>query len=243
MRVLLDTNIVSKMKQGQPVTLPAGELITTSVVLQELFLAQKSDESGFAYALPVVGRHAMSALYFRPHVKLRPISREADKLLLDFNQEHPSRVEFGHLSITQVYKRNLRLLLSQHLHAVGKTKRRLALENYDYLHGIGVSAIPLGVKTAQLGLDLYQDFKQIAQPKKNLRNTLNDLFILAMAVDANASLITDDRLLATFAGQVSPRVLEERGEVYVSTPREPVARRRSTGNKGYKNTQWRAKVL
>ena len=40
------------------------------------------------------------------------------------------------------------------------------------------------------------------RPKQDVRNTINDIFILATALDACAELVTKDSSLARFAGKV-----------------------------------------
>lgn len=229
------------LKAGRRMVLPAGPLTTASVVLHELFLTQLPDEGGFAYALPMhTSKHPLPML---PHPKpVRPIAASADRILLDFNNEMPSRIEYGHMSVSRAYENpGGRQLLGGFSSVLGKEKRRIVLDNFDFLHNLGVGTIPLRPNSAQSGLDLFSIFKEKWTSKSKVRNTLNDLFILAIAIESGSVLVSDDKLLCEFANEVAPRTLEERDDIYISSPKSTGGRTINRESKGYINSQWRAK--
>lgn len=246
--VLIDTNVfVSSWTDAEPLV-SASRRFTSSVVLQELFLAQLG-QGGYSYALPSLRSHmhmhrqflGMSTFLSR-HAKARPVSGSADKIILDFAGDLPSRLERGHFTMADAYNSAARPVLQAYSSVLGKEKSRNVLRRYDALKEMGVQAIPLNVVTAQLGLDLFSQFGNTHNAKKDKRNTFNDMLILATAMDENIALATYDQELVSFAREVSGREMASIDNVYYSLP---VAGRVDSTvgreSKYFVNNPWRAK--
>lgn len=246
MGILIDTNVFlrSWIEHDQP--LPAGHLVTSSVVLQELFLAQRGQEA-FAYALPFVhppiaGQSVGPASFHTDHAKARPVANSADKIILDFAGELPSRSERGHATLASAYNSANRSMIQAYTSVLGKEQSRSVLRKYDALKRLQVQAIPLRTATAQLGLELFSEFGNSHNVKKNTRNTMNDMLILAEALGRDLTLASHDQELVTFAHEVAGREMTEKDEVYYSVPTAAkpfsTVRRESTC---FINNPWRAK--
>ena len=248
MKYLVDTQVVSGARKNAIDELPDGDWTVPSVVLQELFLMQEG-ESGYVYGIPRIHRYAASGpmrtpAEWRDHARRRPVPTSADRITLDFNRDYPSRVEIGHSTVAAVLDYRARPVLQGCCSVLAKQRQRIILAEYDHLVARQARATPLTPTIAQVGLTLLQTFLATGRtPKKNIRNTLNDLFVLAHSLHSQLHLVSDDLLLGEFGTEIGCSVAKS-GSYWtiVPPPDTATSRRLSKESKCYINTLWRATV-
>lgn len=245
MRALIDTHVVSRSRKGQ-VEVPKGDWYVSSVVLQELFLMQLED--GYRYGVPKLRSNlplAESRTIFRrssEHAKKRPVPASVDKIVLDFRGDYASRFELGHGTVARVFNERQRDVLRGCCTVLPKIERRIVVAEYDYLVSRGAVALPLDLKAAQTALTLLGDFLASGRsPKSNMRNTLNDMFLLAQSRHCQMPLVSDDRVLSDF-GHEAGCGISAAGHLYMIDAAQipKVPKRPNRESKGYINTRWRA---
>ena len=84
--------------------------------------------------------------------------------------------------------------------AKGKLKYRF--KRFEYLLQQEVRCLPLTKSIGEIGLHLMSRFIEKKAPKQNIRNTINDILILACAFDAGLDLVTEDKVLNRFAASI-----------------------------------------
>jgi predicted nucleic acid-binding protein len=170
-----------------------------------------------------------------------PFAKQStDQLLLDFANEFPTVIEFSNLATSQVINLRYRELFTSTTEQLDKKERKTILARFDYLLSEGITSIPLSRGAISTGLELLSRFVAQFRPKQDLRNTINDIFILATALDARAELVTKDSTLARFAGEVfGVRLQSRKDHIIMDFSRSlEAAKKRSKESKGYVNRGW-----
>ena len=206
---------------------------------------------GYRYGIPNVSTPTLReigqpvARFFRKHARVHPVPRgHSDRIAIDFAGEHRSRYEVGHQAVSRAVNDRQRDVLRGCCVVLSKFEQRMVLSEYDFLVEQESTAVPLTTSTAQLGLDLLRQFLSGGRsPKTNLRNTLNDMFLLAQSLEHQIPLLSDDVLLGDFARDIGNSVSTTDGLVLVK-PEPPASRTRlvSRESKGYVNSPWRARL-
>jgi hypothetical protein len=91
---------------------------------------------------------------------------------------------------------------------------------------------------------LFYEFLLRYNSKENLKNTINDVLILATAINSSSSLVTKDSLLNRFASeQYNAELIENQDSLIVDFGKEKsLEKRRSKESKGYINKGWRVRA-
>ncbi|WP_411090119.1 type II toxin-antitoxin system VapC family toxin [Streptomyces sp. 061-3] len=249
---IIDTQIVSYALKGSPIVEGsiAGFSIT-STVAQE-FLRVRDVATGDArYFTPPpngLGPGAKDAYVAQQKIHLdrpsdRPLFKKAtDRLIMDFNNEFPSVVEYGHIGIAHLLNTANRPIFGESVNHLPKRERKDLLEKFTFLADQGVRCIPVRAESIPAAFDLLKRLiKRGFNLKSDFRNSLNDMLILGTAIANGADLWTKDELLAQFAedeGLSKVKSCDSHFEITFSAS-ESALRRVSRESKGYVNTGWR----
>lgn len=116
-----------------------------------------------------------------------------------------------------------------------RTRRRL-LDKLHFVLLAEMSCDPLTEEDSNLGLELMRRFMRTNTPKEDVRNTANDMLILASAMNRGSVLRTDDTLLGGFAeNQLHACAVPHSGNIIDLNLPRTVRLRKSAGTKGYVN--------
>ena len=242
---ILDTQIISysfkETYDGQ-----VAHQSIASITAKEFLLVQGTERTKANYYVPLPQRIKSpidneADLPKRDH----PFSKNVtDQITLEFGQDYPTVIEFGNLAIAEIINLKAKRLFSEAVRFLDKGKRKLILDRFDFLLQQDVNCLPLSRTTTELGLSLFCEFLSRYNTKENVKNTINDVLILATAVNSSAVLITKDSLLNRFASDYYNGFLKEKsGFLSIDFGKEQNAdRRKNRESKGYINKGWQIRV-
>ena len=96
------------------------------------------------------------------------------------------------------------------------------------------------IAIAEVGMNLLAQFLDRYEAKQNMRNTINDVLVLATAIEKKVPLLTEDNLLRRFTAEVIGALTGERqGNLLLDfSAAEVQERRKPLESKGYINRGW-----
>ena len=243
----LDTQIVSYAFKGIGSVSVDDEHIS-SVVANELLEAYSKAVTSANYYIPTNWRHLEQSGYFGPQMSTlrreyqkRGFSKRfTDRLTLDFGQDYPSVVEYGSIAVSHVINARTLRLFKISIASLDKRKQRRLIRRFEFLSDHRVKCVPLQPGAARLGQSILYRFCRKYKLKRNFRNSINDILILAAAIHGNGELLTRDSVLVKFcddSGFLKKHRHHEwtRCEVTMTSTEQRSARRES---KGYINRSW-----
>jgi hypothetical protein len=116
-------------------------------------------------------------------------------------------------------------------------RRRLRLlHKLDFVMQANMSCDALTEEDTELALGLMKRFVETNSPKEDIRNTLNDMLVLASSINHGLVLRTDDTLLDDFARKQLNAKSTPHGDnlVDLRTPKEECIRK-NAGTRGFVN--------
>jgi hypothetical protein len=239
--MFIDTNVVSYVKRGCLGVSIRGARIS-SVSASELLLVYGDKRTAANYYVPLLSRwHEFSVGRRRDH----PFSKAAtDQIVFSFGKDYESFIEFGSLAIAKVVNDKNVELLQRSIQFLDKSVQKCVREDFEVLIAKEIECIPLNPQTIEIGYRLLDSFTSSGEKfKTTLRNTWNDLLILAAAWAHNEELYSKDNQLNRFAAssfgvcnEVAGGFLKVRFPEVEGSPR----RRAAAETKGYINRGWRA---
>ncbi|MEU0677349.1 hypothetical protein ABZ330_31530 [Streptomyces sp. NPDC006172] len=248
MRTIVDTQIISYAMKGA-LTESLTDCAISSTVAQE-FLRVRNVETGEAryftppphsFGFDTKVHYAAGRIHGRRRSS-RPVFRGAtDKIVMDFNNQFPSIVEYGHLGMSHLINTANRGIFSESVSHLPKRERKVLIEKFMFLVGQGVQCIPVAAPCITTAFELLKTLiDRGVTLKSDFRNSLNDVLILATAVESRHSLWTMDELLAQLAGDhLLCRIVHSGDRYQLTFPSAEDSRRASRESKGYLNTGWR----
>lgn len=245
MDLFLDTQIVSKAFKDVPTPFQKGASIC-SIVASEFLLVQHPTPTKANYYIRrhrhwagVLGAAANDdALAGIDHPAPK---RSTDALLMDFGGQFPSIIEFNSLSLSFAINNARIRSFTSAVRFLPQDTAKLLVRRFKFILGAGLVCVPLGIHDVQLGFALLKKFIGSHEPKKNFRNTWNDILILSCAVNRAATLITEDNLLSRFAADLYG-AKHQLKDAFLSLSFPKIAAEKSVPNsesKGYINTPWK----
>ena len=197
MGVIRDTQIASRYikEMSRP---PVGEIMISSVTAGEL-LEVHSKGRDLPNFYPRFVLHGMHVPLLGGTVKNSHMAKRAmqvDRIILSFGGKYPDHVEYGSFAISQLINgRNMYGFRSCVSH-MSKKERLRRINVFASMLELGVRCVPLRRQTADVAMNIFSKFRY--QPKENIRNTINDMLVLATASRAGICLHTEDDLLRRF---------------------------------------------
>jgi len=238
---ILDTQIISYAFKGKYDGLITQQHIS-SVTAKEFLLIQGAEQSSANYYVPLANRLINSnSIQKRDH----PFPKTStDQIILNFGGDYPSMLELGNLAITEIINSHLESLFKASIQFLKKEERKTILDRFEFLLYHNINCIPLTHPIIELGLSLLYEFLQRYTPKENIRNTINDIFIVATTINASGSLITNDKLLNKFVSEYCDAKIEGDSDIVIIdfSKKQTLERRISKESKGYINRGWQIRT-
>jgi predicted nucleic acid-binding protein len=232
---------------------PVAPISISSITAAE-FLLMQSKQNGANYypILPSMMRHRVGSFMHvgslasgrmmfdsKRHAMLG--KHRTDQLVLNFNGRMPSFVEFGGLAISQIINDGHYHLFSASISHMGKALRKKLQDRLRFLMNSNVQCLAVTPGIADIGMNILGQFLDKYEAKQNTRNTVNDMLILATAIQYEMSLLTEDGLLKRFTAQLlgAPCIEKNFDRVLIDFKRPTTEDRRKTlESKGYINRGW-----
>lgn len=220
----------------------------SSITAKELFeMYDKKKNNDDKYYIPIIPHYknyeVTPELLNRIRQNRRPSKNRCDKLLIDFNKDHQSLVEYGSKSVSYVINKSHYNNFKWSTSHLAKPMRDRVRSRYNYLLDQKVTCLPLDTQIVSQSMEILFEFTKLYSLKNDFRNSFNDMLILATAIHHRLPLLTDDSLLARFsADRFGGSLSEKSSEVIVDFRRKAVASSNKLESKGYINRGWRIAV-
>lgn len=246
---LIDTQIVSYALKGRAVSSLEGKAIS-SITANELLLVQHEKPAKANYYVPILSRthfpeesDGMSSVGLnlnRDHPFQKIVT---DQIVMEFGNEYPTIVEYGALAISLLINKKIVGLYNETIKHLDKQQQKTLRKRYNFLLENDITCVPLTQSSTSTAMELLYEFRKTHQLKARFRNSLNDILILATAVDLSANLVTEDSVLRAFAAKLFSGQYQNKDKVTIidfsqSPPRQRV---KSKESKGYINDGWRVR--
>jgi predicted nucleic acid-binding protein len=180
------------------------------------------------------------------HRRVGPAGKHrTDRVALYFSSDFPATVEYGHLMIAWLLKNKRADMFTRRIAHLEKRERRRLSSIFDLLLDYDLHCLSLDDSKAQLGVTLLAQYASFGgnNLKQDFRNSLNDMLILATAIDSRMDLMTEDRALWRFASsrfEFTASLERDLMRLNLSSDsKKPTVSRES---KEYVNRSWSAQV-
>lgn len=241
----IDTQILSYSYKGMPTEDITGAGIS-SVVAKEFLWAYGASPTKDRYYLPVLPKRLGAEALFHPlHQAIHrdhPYSKHhTDQFILDFSSDFPSFIEYGSLAFSYIINsKNVNLMRSATSHMPKEDQKSLR-QKFEFLNANNITCIPLCISIIHHSYKLLEVFLSQSNPKKLIRNTLNDLLILGTAIQSNTPLKTDDKVLERLASKLCTCKIHQRHGIASITFNEDgfSSSQGKNESKGYINKSWK----
>lgn len=244
--MIVDTQLLDRVGAGDFAT--GASWSVSSVTAQEALNMQvPTTEDRYRIALPLLrGMHLIErapgrATFWLDHARSQPVSQRADRQILRLSPTAADRLEIGHASVAAAHRDGLDTLTSAYLSVLPEAPRKHAARRWRLLRDQATEVIALDADIATRGVELLRDFLAAGgQPKPVLRNTVNDMLILATALETGQPLATLDGALKDFYTHVGC-IVELVGDVVIAAPVSTAGCRDAAprDSKRYVNSLWR----
>lgn len=245
MNALIDTQILlMQFKRGDMLKLP-GKCIASITANEFLWVhrenyyiihpAHLSGMRGFAHSVSL-----FRGLKNKRGAKM--LSNYTDQLIIDFNNRFPPYREYGLQAVASIINESNLPAFELSIIHVEKKKRKCLRKRIRFLINSGYNCIPPNPPTISVAMDLFFKFTEQHKYncKKEIRNSINDIIILATAVERRMRLISKDNLLNRFAAKECHATLKGiDGRLDIDfTVSGNVKRKKTLESKGYINQGW-----
>lgn len=248
---ITDTQILSYYyKKSEPV--PDYPIVISSITAAEFLLIQsaKLNRANYYPILPSYTKNGsgdlsiskcISPLLFdsKKHAALG--KHRTDQLILNFNGDMPSFIEFGGIAISKIINDRYEDVYLSSISHLGKDVQKKLKDRFRFLINVNVKCLAVTATIAEVGMGVLSQFLNKFESKQNVRNTINDILILSTAIQHSQPLLTADNLLNRFAADLlnAPYTEKTSHRLLIDfTPEEVLKRRKPFESKGYINQGW-----
>jgi predicted nucleic acid-binding protein len=248
--MITDTQVLSYYYKGA-LAVPGENVRVSSITAAEFLLVQSQDHNKANYypilpsrvrhrGIGVEGSDLSLRMVFDSRRHAAYGKRRTDQLILNFGPSVPTYVEFGSVAIAQLINEQHEQLYASGIAHLDKEQQKKLRGRFRFLLDIGVDCIPINATIADVGMNLLAKFMDRYQAKQNPRNTINDVLVLATAIESEVPLLTEDNLLRRFSAEVmgAPTGEHQGNLVLDFSVAEVHERRRPLESKGYINRGW-----
>lgn len=247
--MIVDTQIVSYCFSGYWEPEHAKGIEISSVTASEFLLFQTRENGKADYYVVNPERYgrlhaeALFSVYYEHagNAKWAKMgSRRTDSLIIDFSSQYQAYRMFGNDAISSIINnRNLEAFKLSISH-LEKPRQKQLKKKIEYIFDNDMHCHRVNEVVCDIGMKLLEKFERNINPKDNIKNTVNDLLILATAIEKEKALHTKDKVLAKFAAEeYSAKTTESSDSVIVDFSREALPERKvNQESKGYINKGW-----
>ncbi len=247
MTSIIDTQILSTHFKGGIDRIP-GKIISSITANEFLWVYSKNDNNPNYYIVN-------PSKFCRVRSPLQPIgipehfknakwaklgARRTDQVVIDFNNQFQSYVEYGSEAVAKIINNQLVQVYELSIAYIEKKKKRYLKQRMSYLLDLGYECIPINEGIIDTTAILFSSFIEKYVFKQNLRNCINDLLILSTAIETTLPLLTNDNLLNRFAAEQYNAPLRKTGEgIEIDFSTEgTLEKKNNKESKGYINKGW-----
>ena len=248
----LDTQILSYWWKGDRGSKETDAHISAVVASEFLLMrGECKDCSSYCVLLPTYAQspviHDIRRVIPSGRRTRRPrrCGPSTDQVVLEFGNEFPAIRMHGLYAVSELINLQNEGGFEFSIRHLEKDQQKLLRDRFRFLLSNDVSCVPLSKRAIDIGLDLLREFCVSNNVKSDFRNTVNDILILATAVDTSSQLLTKDSVLNKFAAsQFQATQQSVQGELLIDfTGQSSRKSKNSNESKGYINRNWQARMF
>jgi predicted nucleic acid-binding protein len=243
--IIVDTQILSYRFKGIEQDVHDRNLAISSITASEFLIAQSRDSEKPDYYIIHPSRYPnlvcgdTAYKHFGNPRNAKMSARRTDQVIIDFGSHFSAYREFGNEAISQVINENKLDAYKVSISHLPKQKQKYLMRRLMYLVDTGYYCYPLTESILDKALSLFLEFTSEYNCKNNVRNTVNDILILATAIDREKKLLTHDSLLSRFAAKYYEVPLcRDKEETLIDFSKIQVQNSKNSESKGYINKGW-----
>jgi predicted nucleic acid-binding protein len=167
-------------------------------------------------------------------------TRRTDSLIIDFSNQYQAYRMFGNDAISSIINNKNLEAFKLSISHLEKSRQKKLKNKIEYIFDNDIHCHRVNENVCNIGMRLLEKFERHIKPKENIKNTVNDLLILATAIDKKKGLHTKDKVLANFAAEeYSGKTIEKDESIMVDFSVESFPQRKvNQESKGYINKGW-----
>ncbi len=233
--MFVDTQVLSYAYKSQDIDIRGAHV--SSVAVNE-FLEVHDGLTKANYFVPRAGPATMlNDFRWREHP---PTKMHTDQFVLDFGGMFPPLIEYGSFAVAEAINARATHVFDSALRHLPKPVRKKLRARAMFILEAELVCVPLVKSVGARAQEFLRKFIQHHQLKRNFRNSMADLLILAAASEAGTPLLTKDNVLTRFAAEIERAPIHTSGKFiqlsFQSGAR--TARRHPRESRGYINRGW-----
>jgi len=238
MNMMVDTQILSYRFKGIDKDIHSKTWAISSITANEFLETQPKDSKKPDYYIihPARYPHLFDIL----DAKCAKMGEHrTDQVIIDFGNQFPAYREFGNEAISEIINQKKIETYKLSISHFPKQKQKDRLKKLMYILDNDYQCYSLTKSALEEGLSLFSQFTSKHNCKANIRNTVNDILILATAIDRKKVLLTHDKLLNRFAAEYYEVPIEQdKNELLIDFSKKAVDQSKNRESKGYINSGW-----
>ena len=238
MNMMVDTQILSYRFKGIDKDIHSKTWAISSITANEFLETQPKDSKKPDYYIihPARYPHLFDIL----DAKCAKMGEHrTDQVIIDFGNQFPAYREFGNEAISEIINQKKFETYKLSISHFPKQKQKDRLKKLMYILDNDYQCYSLTKSALEEGLSLFSQFTSKHNCKANIRNTVNDILILATAIDRKKILLTHDKLLNRFAAEYYEVPIEQdKNELLIDFSKKAVDQSKNRESKGYINSGW-----
>jgi len=247
---IVDTQVLSYCFKNVGYNIHNQKFAISSITANEFLLAQSpsSDRPDYYVIHPAIYSHLLHSegtpFWVRSHLGnakwARMGTQRTDQVIIDFGNQFLPYREFGNEAISEIINNKYIELYQISIPHLSKEKQKYLKKRLKYILDNNYHCYSLNRLTIEQALELFSHFIAKHNCKNNVRNTVNDILILATAIEGGKKLLTDDNLLNRFAAEYyDAPIKRDANELLIDFSGKPtVERKKNRESKGYINRGW-----
>ncbi len=252
MSMMVDTQILSYRFKGIDKDIYSKSWAISSITANEFLETQPKDSKKPDYYIihPARYPNLFNLLYeegggfsipyhFRDAKCAKMGEHRTDQVIIDFGHQFPAYREFGNEAISEIINQKKIGIYKLSISHFPKQKQKDRLKKLMYILDNDYHCYSLTKSALEEGLSLFSQFTSKHNCKANIRNTVNDILILATAIDRKKVVLTHDKLLNRFAAEYYEVPIEQdKNELLIDFSKKAVDKSKNRESKGYINSGW-----
>jgi len=236
--MMVDTQILSYRFKGIDKDIHSKSWAISSITANEFLETQPKDSKKPDYYIihPARYPHLFNLL----DAKCAKMGEHrTDQVIIDFGNQFPAYREFGNEAISEIINQKKNETYKLSISHFPKQKQKDRLKKLMYILDNDYQCYSLTKSALEEGLSLFSQFTSKHNCKANIRNTVNDILILATAIDRKKDFLTHDKLLNRFAAEYYEVPIEQdKNELLINFSKKAVDQSKNRESKGYINSGW-----
>lgn len=244
--MIYDTQIISYCYSGHWDQKKVLDAQISSVTASEFLLFQTRENSKVDYYVINPSwfgiRHVLPSIesFKNPKWAKGSINR-TDSVIIDLNGDYDSYRMFGNEAISEIINSKSMRIFEISIAHMDKNKQKMLKKKMEFLLDNNIFCHRLSEDDCYLAITLLSEFIKNFQVKNNVKNTVNDLLILATAMNQELKLYTEDKVLGQFASKhYDATIIDNNDSIVISFPPTEDKQRiiKKSESKGYINRGW-----